>query len=155
MAETLAAQSGPRGPEAAAAESRRGTLDRLASFRVVYLAIFAFAVLYIVTIELVEDRLNAHFQEEVRSATRVSPLDGRVQVQIQQRVSGAIRDSVWTRWWGVRVNVTVIGADGQTPLYVGGGAVVPPPPPASCCADILRDVQCSQSNSTAGIVNED
>jgi len=132
MAETLAAQGGGGEPAAETlAGARRGTLDRLASFRVVYLAIFAFALLYIVTIEVVENLLDSHFQEEVRIATRVSPTDGPVQPQIQQRVSAVVQQSFWTRLAGVRVNVTVIGADGQTPLYVGGGAVVPPPPPAN------------------------
>jgi predicted nucleic acid-binding Zn-ribbon protein len=132
MAETLAAQSGAGGSMAEGVpELRRGALDRLASFRIVYLAIFAFAVAYIATIEIVENVLNTHFQNEVRIATRVSPADGPIQPQIQQRVSAVVQNSVWTRLGGVRVNVTVIGSDGQTPLYVGGGAVVPPPPPAN------------------------
>jgi uncharacterized protein YjiS (DUF1127 family) len=128
-AETLAERTGAR--VGAGAEGRPRALERLASFRVLYLAIFAFMVLYIVSVEAAETVLDSYFRMEVREATRVSPVDGPIVSQIQNRVSNLVRHSFWTRIAGVRVNVTVIGADGQTPLYVGGGSVVPPPPAAS------------------------
>ncbi len=48
--------------------------------------------------------------------------------QINNKVSELIATSPWTRVGGVHLSVTVLGADGQTPLYLGGGKVVPPPP---------------------------
>jgi len=105
--------------------------DRLAAFRVTFVAIFVFLFLALVSVNGVEALLDRHFRSAVEQATRVSPSQGPVVAQIQNRVSDLVQDSVWTRYLGVRVNVTVVGADGRTPLYVGGGKVVPPPPPRS------------------------
>ncbi len=118
--------------------ARPRALDRLASFRVTYLGIFAFMVLYIVSVEVAETLLDGHYQAAVKEAVRVSPTDGPIVPQIQERVTRAVRQSFWTRAAGVRVSVTVLGADGQTPLYVGGGRVVPPPPAASL-DDAMRE----------------
>ncbi|HEX5065276.1 MAG TPA: hypothetical protein VFY49_04120 [Myxococcota bacterium] len=107
--------------------TRPGQLDRLASFRFTYLAIFAFLLLYLLSIEASEALLDRHFRAEVREAVRVSPMDGPIIPQIQSRVAAALRESRWTRWGGVKVNATVIGADGQTPIYVGVGSLPPPP----------------------------
>lgn len=127
MADGVLAQSGsqPR------SQTRAGALDRLAFFRVVILGILAFLALYLTSIYGVERFLDGYFQGGVREATRVSPTDGPIVAQIQNRVSDLVQGSAWTRIGGVRVNVTVLGADGQTPLYVGGGKVVPPPPAAN------------------------
>jgi hypothetical protein len=103
----------------------------LAFFRVVVLGILAFLALYVTSIYIAEQSLDRYFQEGVRLATRVSPTEGPVVAQIQNRVSDLVQGSAWTRLGRVRVNVTVLGADGQTPLYVGGGKVVPPPPASS------------------------
>jgi predicted nuclease with TOPRIM domain len=124
MADTLAAQSAARIP------SPRPQLDRLAAFRVTYLAIFSFMLLYVVSVEVAEALLQVHFQHAVREAVRVSPVNGPIIPQIQTRVSDLLRNSIWTSWGGVRVNVTVLGADGKTPLYVGVGNLSPPPPPS-------------------------
>jgi hypothetical protein len=126
MAESLVA-SGSVDPRSAEGD-RRSVFDRRTSFFVIYLSIFAFMVLYIVSVEMAETLLDAHYREEVRLATRVSPTAGPIVPQIQHRVAAVVLQSPWTRIGGVRVNVTVLGADGQTPLYVGGGVVVPPPP---------------------------
>jgi hypothetical protein len=103
-------------------------LDRLASFRFTYLAVFAFLMLYLISIQVTEGLLLQHFRSAVREAVRVSPMDGPIVPQIQSRVAAAVRESGWTRWGGVQVNVTVIGADGKTPIYVGVGSLAPPPP---------------------------
>ena len=118
----------PETGEPAPPEEGAGTLDRLASFRITYLAIFAFMMLYILSVEGVEEALQEGFREGIEIATRVNPADGPIVTQIQNRVSGIVRGSPWIRYGGVRVNVTVLGADGMTPLYVGGGTTVPPPP---------------------------
>ncbi|MDH3519262.1 MAG: hypothetical protein OEM49_02300 [Myxococcales bacterium] len=106
-------------------------LDRMAFFRVLLAALIAFLALYVASIQIAEALLDGYFREIVRLATRVSPTDGPIVSQIQNGVSDSVQGSFWTRVAGVRVNVTVLGADGQTPLYVGGGKVVPPPPAAN------------------------
>jgi hypothetical protein len=125
MAETVAAQSNPP----PLTSSRPGQLDRLAGFRITYVAIFSFMLLYVVSVEVAQSLLAAHFRAAVGEAVRVSPMDGPIIPQIQTRVGTLLRESPWTRWGGVRVNVTVLGADGKTPLYVGVGNLAPPPPP--------------------------
>jgi len=106
-------------------------LDWRANFRRTGLAIAAFMLLYIATIEGVEAALDRDFRAGVVGATRVNPADGPIVTQIQNRVSDFIQGSRWVSYGGVRVNVTVLGADGLTPLYVGGGKVLPPPPERS------------------------
>ena len=123
MAETLAADHGQTRPLAGA----RRPLDHLTTFRVTYLSVFAFMGLYIVSVEVAETLLYDHFESSVRQAASVSPVDGPITPQIQNRVSELTETSPWTRVAGVRVTVTVLGADGQTPLYLPGGSVVPPP----------------------------
>src|SRR5262245_49390507 len=103
-------------------------LERLASLGFTYFAIAAFMVLYLVSIDWVERVLLQSFRTGVEHATRVNPADGPIVTQIQNRVAEFVSDSPWVRYGGVRVNATVLGADGQTPLYVGGGKVLPPPP---------------------------
>ncbi len=125
MAETVAAQSGPQ----PLTSSRAGQLDRLAGFRITYLAIFSFMLLYLVSVAVAQNLLASQFRGAVREAVRVSPMDGPIIPQIQARVGALLRESPWTRWGGVRVHVTVLGADGKTPLYVGVGNLAPPPPP--------------------------
>lgn len=129
MAEDVVAHSGSRSQ--LRGQARAVALDRLAFFRVVVLAILAFLALYVTSIYVAEQLLDRYFQEGVRQATRVSPTDGPIVAQIQNRVSDLVQGSAWTGIGGVRVSITVLGADGQTPLYVGGGKVVPPPPAAN------------------------
>jgi hypothetical protein len=126
---TTAAGAGPQGLPG---DRRAGSgLERLASLGFTYFAIAVFMVLYLVSIDWVERVLLQHFRLGVEEATRVNPADGPIVTQIQNRVSDLVSGSPWVRYGGVRVNATVLGADGQTPLYVGGGKVLPPPPERS------------------------
>ena len=61
--------------DAAGGDGRPSAFDRLAQFRVLYLAIFAFMVLYTMSIEVAEAVLDHHFRQSVREATRVSSAD--------------------------------------------------------------------------------
>jgi hypothetical protein len=117
------------GPLAGGASQEWGwmALDRLASFRIVYAAIFAFVVLSVVSVVAAEALLARHFRTEVNRAIHVSPGDGPIVPQIQNRVSAVIHGSVWTRLAGVEADAIVIGAD-STIVYSGGR---PPPPPPS------------------------
>jgi len=120
MAESTPARDGPlTGPQSEPTGNR--ARDRLGSFRVVYSAIFAFVVLCVFTILAAENLLTRQFRAEVIQAIRVSPANGPIVPQIQQRTRHVIHDSLWVRVGGVKVNAIVVGADG-TILYSGGGA---------------------------------
>ncbi len=105
----------------------RGPLDRLAAFRIVYAGIFAYVVLSVGAIELTEALLDGHFRRAVDQAVLVSPADGPIVPQIQTRLRKLAHESPWVRLAGVRVNLLVLGADGRTPIYVGGITLPPPP----------------------------
>lgn len=103
-------------------------LDRRGGFQVIYVAVLAFVLLYVFTVKGLERALLLHFQRTVAAAVAVDPLLGHVTEQIQDRVDAAVRRSRWVRPGGVRVQVLVFGADGRTPLYVGGRPLAPPAP---------------------------
>ncbi len=90
--------------------------ERPTSFRSIYLAVFAFVVLSVVTLLAAERGLQSHFEGAVAAAAKVRPADGSVSQQIRERVGALIGDSAWTRIWGVEVRTLVIGNDG-TLLY--------------------------------------
>ncbi len=133
MADSLSAKGAL--PRATAASASRA-LDRLSSFRIIYAAIFVFALLYVLSVELAGVLLDAHFRTEIARAIRVNPADGPVTPQIQRAVRSVTHGSVWTRLGEVRVNAFVLGADG-TLLYVGGRPI-PPPAPADPAADFVE-----------------
>ncbi len=78
-------------------------------------------------IELTEALLGGHFRRAVDEAVRVSPADGPIMPQLQTRLRKLAHESPWVRFAGVRVNLLVLGADGRTPIYVGGITLPPPP----------------------------
>jgi hypothetical protein len=115
------------------------TLDRLAAFRLFYVAIFVFALLYIASVQGAQALLQSHFRRTVAQAVQVTPAEGPVALQIQRRVDSALRDSPWVRIGRVRVNALVFGADERIPLYVLGRPV--PPPPVSGRADPFAEAE--------------
>jgi len=102
------------------------TLDRLASFRLTYVAILCFVLLYVFSVKTLERSLARTFQSRVAAAIRVDPAAGDVVEQIQDRVGVVLRTSPWTRFGGVEVTPVVMAADGVTPLYLGGRRIPPP-----------------------------
>jgi hypothetical protein len=108
------------------AETGATTLDRLASFRIVYLAIFVFAAVYVVSLDATEILLQRHFQQEVDRALQVRPLEGPVILQIQERINGLLDTSPWIHLGEARVLVHVYGADGVTPVYLNDRRIPPP-----------------------------
>lgn len=96
-------------------------LERLASFRFAYLAIFACLAAYVFSVEGFERAMAAHFRTAVAEAVAVDPADGSVPEQIQGRMDALLHGSPWIRL-GVRVRPVVLGADG-TLLYAGGGVL--------------------------------
>ena len=137
MAEPLTAKDVPAADSPPDGGGDRG-FDRLASFRVVYIAIFSFVVISVVSVLAVENLLSRHFSEATSEAIWVSPADGPIAPQIQARVSDIVRGSAWTRLGGVSVRAIVIGADGS--ILYSGGKVVPPPPSFDPIA-VFREAQ--------------
>ncbi len=116
----------PDAPAQPGGEARRGgpsPLERIASFRFAYLAIFVFLVAYVFTIEGLEELLGRHYRAVVESAVRVDPAAGPVARQIAGRLGERLRKSPWVRWGNVSVRPLVLGADRRTLLYAGGGIV--------------------------------
>jgi hypothetical protein len=127
MADFVSANSGPlSGPVPETSETGHSTFDRIASFRVVYLAIFLFAAVYVVSLDVTEILLQRHFEAEVQRALVVSPADGPVIPQIQRRIRRLLRTTSWIDIGEVRVSVHVYGADGVTPLFLEGRSIPPP-----------------------------
>ena len=112
-------------PDAAppALESKRSLrpLERIASFRFAYLAIFVFLVAYVFTVEALEEVLRRYYRAQVEAAVRVDPAQGPVAQQISSRINTLLQTSVWIRYGDVRVRPLVLAADAQTLLYAGGG----------------------------------
>jgi len=113
-------------PGPAGGDAPRGgpsPLERIASFRFAYLAIFVFLVAYVFTVEGLQELLRRHYRAAVEAAVRVDPADGPVADQIAERVGRLMRESPWIRYGDVRVRPLVLGADGRTLLFAGGGPV--------------------------------
>jgi hypothetical protein len=119
-------------------ESGGRAFDRLASFRVVYAAIFVFVFCSLMSIKAADLLLARHFEAAVRQAIQVTPAAGPIVPQIQQRVRAVTRGSAWVRIGGVKVDAIVIGADGSI-LYSGGSAL--PPPPTFDPVAVFREAQ--------------
>jgi hypothetical protein len=111
-------------------------VGRLTAFRAIYLGLFAYVVLSVLSLRALDQLLQIHFERQVARAVQVSPADGPVIPRIQARIIRAVHDSRWVGWGGVRVNVLVIGADMRTPIYLGGPTLQPPPPIDS---DVFRE----------------
>ena len=105
----------------------QGTLDRLYAFRVIYIAIFVFILLYVFSVRGAEQLLQTHFETVVRDSLRITNLSVPVKMQIQSRIDERVVQSRWVRWGGVQATVIVLAGDGLTWIYVGGRTVQPPP----------------------------
>ncbi len=105
----------------------QSTLDRLYSFRVIYLAIFVFILLYVFSVRGAEQLLQSHFEAVVRDSLRITNLSVPVKMQIQSRIDERVVKSRWVRLGGVQATVIVLAGDGLTWIYVGGRTVQPPP----------------------------
>ncbi len=110
--------------------------DRILSFGLVYIAIFAFLVLYIFTIRWVEYALDLHFQALADEAVSIRSLDQPIASQIQARMRESIEESPWVLYGGVKATSLVLGSDGITWIYVQGRIV--PQPEGLDPTDVLR-----------------
>ncbi len=118
---------GPPGPAAEGHAEAAGAspLERLASFRFTYVAIFLFVLLSVSTLQVAEQLLQIHFEGALTEAATVDTPRGSVVALIQQRVDRLLRTSPWIEVGGVRVNAIVLGADGRTLIYAGGAPIAP------------------------------
>lgn len=105
----------------AAPSSMPGRLERLATDRLTYFAVFGFLVLYVSSVKGLETLLQRHFRSAVAAAATIAPGEGDVAKQVAARVEPVVQDSLWVRPGGVRVDALVLAADGRTLLYAGGG----------------------------------
>jgi predicted nucleic acid-binding Zn-ribbon protein len=116
MTEPVPAESGLL--PSSAAEPAATNLVGLRSFRIIGLSIFAFAAVYVVSLDVTEIMLQRHFAGQIERALRVSPADGPIISQIQLRIQELLTSSRWVTIGEARVSIHVYGADGITPLYL-------------------------------------
>lgn len=126
MGKSFPSDGNPLPPSAPSAGGGGVALDRIASFRVTYVAILAFVLLYVFSVKGVEQLLARSFDARVAAALHVDPAAGSVIDQIHDRVED-VKRSAWIRVGGVRVTAIVLGADGQ-PVYAGGRRIPSPMP---------------------------
>jgi len=96
------------------------TRERILSFRVIYVAVFAFLVLYTSTVWVAEITLDRHFERLAIEASHVTDLDVAVATQIQQAMGDLVERSPWVTIGGIRVTSLVLGSDGLSWIYVHG-----------------------------------
>jgi hypothetical protein len=102
-------------------------LDRLAFFRGTYIAVFALVLLYVITVGIVTQILDLHFNRAVTRAVDVDPGVESVVVRIHSRVRNAVERSFWVRTGGVEVHAIVLGQD-NLPIYAPGLRLPQRPP---------------------------
>jgi len=102
-------------------------LDRLAVFRVTYVAFLVLVLLYVFSVAVAEGVLEHHFRDRVsRTASSIRLGHENPAQQIHRSVRREVRDSLWVRLGGLEVTAIVVGNDG-TPLYLSGFAAPEPP----------------------------
>ncbi len=105
------------------AERPASALERIASFRFAYLAIFLFLVAYVFTLRGLERALTSHFLGAVEAAAAVDPSAGPVASQVDAKLRALLAGSAWIRLGQVRMRPVVIAADGRTLLFAGDGGL--------------------------------
>ncbi len=114
----------------------RTARDRILSFRVIYVAVFVFLVLYTSTVRIAEVLLDNHFSALAVEAAHVTELDTPVATQIQEAMGDLVERSAWVTIGGVRVTSLVLGSDGLSWIYVHGR--IRPQEQGLAPTDILR-----------------
>jgi len=114
-------------------------LDRIYSFRITYIAVAIFILLYVFSVQGVERLLQQYFSRVVAEAVQITNLSVPVVLQIQSKIDRYVMKSRCVRIAGVEVSVLVLGRDGLTWIYVDGRAV--PPPTTLDPAKLLREAE--------------
>jgi len=111
-------------------------LDRLAVFRVTYVAFLILVLLYVFSVAVAEGILESHFRDRVSRAVSSIRLGQQSPArEIYRSVRAEVRDSLWVRLGGLEVTAIVVGNDG-TPLYLSG--LGEPEPPATPLEDPIQ-----------------
>jgi len=105
-------------------------LDRLAVFRVTYVAFLILVLLYVFSVGVAESILELHFRDRVSRAVSAIRLENESPArEIFRNVRREVEESLWVRLGGLEIMAIVVGNDG-TPLYLSGlGPPEPPEPP--------------------------
>lgn len=111
-----------------------GSLERLASFRFTYLAIFVFLLGYVFSALALEAVLRMHFEAALDEAIRIEAPPGMLEYEVEQRADALLRRSWWVSPGGVRVDAQVVAVDGRTLLF-SSRRRMPPPDPSRLLAD--------------------
>jgi hypothetical protein len=114
--------------------------ERIVSFGVIWVGIFAFLFLHVYTVRITESLLDAHFQELAEAAVNVANANRPIGLQIQEGIQSAVLDSYWVTIGGAEVRTIVLANDGVTWLYVDG-QIEPPPDdlgPTDMLAEAVR-----------------
>jgi len=115
------AERAPEAPEVeTGAASARSRLDRIAAFRVTYLAVVAFVFLYLFSVKAVEAYLQVHFESVVADSIVVGERLEPIEVAIRRQLYQNVVQSAWVRVWETQVAITVIARDTRTFLYING-----------------------------------
>lgn len=111
--------------DAAPAPGAAADLDRNRLFRITYIAVVLFVLLWLFTIQVAETALQLHFEQVVERAidVEVRPVHPGQDIRLNILQETRFRD--WVRFWDIDVDVRVLAADEQTWLYVDGRAQVP------------------------------
>jgi hypothetical protein len=114
-------------------------LDRIYSFRVTYVGIAVFILLYVFSVRGAERLLQEHFSQVTAKAVQITNLSVPVVLQIQSKIDRYVMNTRWVRIAGVQISVLVLGHDGVTWIYVDGRAT--PPPTTLDPAELVREAE--------------
>ncbi len=125
MSQPRTAEDATPGPDEPQTSPALAAIERATSFRVTYVAVLAFLLLYLFTIEVAEESLRMHF-EQVAAVAIAVPVSLRPPAQsIRISLAKSIKKSELVRFWKVKVNVVVLARDNETWLHVNGRARIP------------------------------
>jgi hypothetical protein len=96
------------------------SLDRMSSFLLVFGAIMLFLAFYLITVLIVEEHLQLRFEKIVAESIRVRVSPRPPGESIRLNLIESVENSHWVRFWGVKVDVVVLGRDDANWLYVNG-----------------------------------
>jgi hypothetical protein len=100
--------------------SARVALDRASSFRLTYIAIVVFLLLYLFTVKGLETYLQIHFERVVSESIEMGGPVQSVAARIKRKLDPDVIESPWVDPWGAQVSVAVMARDGRTFLYLDG-----------------------------------
>jgi len=100
-------------------------LDRNRQFRVTYVAVVLFLLLYLFTVQVVEGALQLHFEQVVAEAIDIEVGTRHPGQEIRLNLTEKIGFLDWVDFWDIDIDVRVLAADESTWLYVDDRARVP------------------------------